>query len=189
MKGIKGKKLIFPILLYTDTPLTRVSSRETVFQACTVSAGLLAIAVHCALKAVISSGTGCAPVDVFKGAVVEISASSNLLSFEAPASGFGPTLVPGRKRLMREVRDSDSESEDESDEIIPFGKRPCVYVSQRPSVTLKSVTKGHVSECKFPDSEDSEGEVEYLGTARAELSQSLLTSWLVPRGSRKSTGI
>ena len=128
-----------------------------------------------------------APVVASMKSVVEFPDSSD------PSAGDGAQiLVPGRKRLMRELRDSDSDSDDEADSTPLTGKRLCVYVSPRTSTSPKLETKGRGFGSKWLDSEDSddsEGDVHYARTERAELSQSLLTSWLVPRSSRKGAGV
>jgi len=106
-------------------------------------------------------------------------ASSNLLS-----EGGVQVLIPGRKRLMREAHDSDSDEEEE--------QAPCSSPSKKTSRSViyaaagsfsKTGTKSSRVRRKLEDeeSDSSEDEVQYVRTERAELSQSLLTSWLVPR--------
>ena len=93
---------------------------------------------------------------------------------------------------MREVRDSDLDSEDEAARAFLSGKRPCVYVDPRTPTSPKLETKGRrfgSRRLDCEDSDDSEGEVQYIRTERAELSRSLLTSWLIPRSSRKGAGV
>ena len=123
-----------------------------------------------------------APVVPGVTSVLELPASSNL-----SAEDGAQILVPGRKRFMREARDSDSDSEEEAASPLPSKKKPCAYVYSKAASSSKIGTKGRRFR-KWLDHEESdcsEEEVQYIRTERAELSQSLLTSWLVPRGSRK----
>ena len=124
-----------------------------------------------------------APVVSGEKGVFELPASSDLL-----AEGGLQVLVPGRKRLTREAHDSDSDDEEEAASSLPFKKkkpRTCVYSAA--ASFPKTATKGSRLKRRLDDEESdcSEEEVQYIRTERAELSQSLLTSWLVPRGAEK----
>ena len=98
-------------------------------------------------------------------------------------------LVPGKKRLMREAHDSDS---DEEEEQVPCPspskktRRSVIYAAA--SSSPKAGAKSSRFRRKLDDEESdcSEDEVQYVRTERALLSQSLLTSWLVPRRVRTS---
>jgi len=155
-----------------------------------------------------------------EAAFIGLAASSNLSFGEGKQ-----ILVPGRKRLMREAHDSDSNEEEEKATGSSFSKKAGVLVPGRKRVLErvedsdsdedeehavgssspeKKLRSSVYSEAiPFPDAETgvrrlgealdkgesdcSEDEVLYLRTERAELSQSLLTSWLVPKRSR--TGV
>ena len=109
-------------------------------------------------------------------------ASSNLLS-----GGGLQVLVPGKKRLMREAHESDSEEEEEQ-ALCPSPSKTThrSVIRAGASSSSKAGAKSGRFRKKL-DEEDSdcpENEVQYVRTKRAELSQSLMTSWLVPRRAR-----
>ena len=150
----------------------------------------------------------------------ELPTSSNLLLTEGKQ-----ILVPGRKRLMREAHDSDSDEEKEEATVFLISKKAGVLVPGRKRLlervqdsdsdedeehapgSSSSEKRLRLSVCseavslsqaeigvrrlkEAPDkggSDCSEDDVLYLRTERAELSQSLLTSWLVLKRSR--TGV
>ena len=108
-------------------------------------------------------------------------------------SGKGiQVLVPGKRRLLREVCDSDSEEEEDQVASPSSYKKGPGSITQTkssvPSVARASLGrfKKTLEEDESDESDDSGEEVQYLRTERVELSQSLMTSWLVPRRSRKA---
>ena len=109
-------------------------------------------------------------------------ASSNLLS-----GGGVQVLVPGKKRLMREAYESDSDEEEEQAPRPPPSKkthRSVIWAMSSSSSTTGAKIGRFRKKLNEEESDDSEDEVQYVRTERAELSQSL-TSWLVPRRFRK----
>ena len=111
-------------------------------------------------------------------------ASSNLVS-----GGGIQVLVPGKRRIMREVCDSDSDEEEVQVPRPSSSKRRQGSViraeSSSPSATKTTLGRFR-KKLDEEESDDSEDEVQYVRTERAELSQSLMTSWLVPRRPRKA---
>ena len=98
-------------------------------------------------------------------------------------------LVPGKRRLMREVYDSDSEEEEVQVASPSSSKKgPGSIIQARSSVpSVARASLGRFKKTLEEDGSDDSGEeVQYLRTERVELSQSLMTSWLVPRRSRKA---
>ena len=111
--------------------------------------------------------------------------SSNLLS-----GGGLQVLVPGKKRLMREAHESVSDEEEEQALCpSPSKKTHRSVIWAGASASSKAGAKSGRFRKKLDeeDSDCSKDEVQYVRTERAELSQSLLTSWLVPRRTR--TGV
>ena len=110
-------------------------------------------------------------------------ASSNLVS-----GGGVQVLVPGKKRLMREACDSDSDEEAvQAPRPSPSKKthRSVIWAMSSSSSTTGAKLGPFRKKLDEEESNDSEDEVQYVRTERAELSQSLMTSWLVPRRPRK----
>ena len=104
--------------------------------------------------------------------IVDGPASSHRILSGAPAF---PRMkrVSGRKRLMREVSDSDSDSEDS---VGSHSGRLIETVSGRSSAPRSGDPSGKTQE-EF-DSPD----VEYVKTERVVLVQTFLTTWCVRRG-------
>jgi len=115
-------------------------------------------------------------------AVSGSQASSNLVS-----GGGVQVLVPGKKRLMREAYDSDSDEEAVQAPRPPPSKKThrSVIWAMSSSSSMAGAKIGRFrKKLDEGESDESENEVQYVRTECAELSQSLLTSWLVPRRSR-----
>jgi len=87
---------------------------------------------------------------------------------------------------MREACDSDSDEEAVQVPRPSSSKKTQGSViwaaSSSPSTTKATLGRFRDEE----ESDDSEDGVQYVRTERAELSQSLMTSWLVPRRPRKA---
>ena len=105
-----------------------------------------------------------------------------------PISKRKEVLIPGRKRLPRRVQDSDSEGESECDPGPSLSKKQLRFVVCSEAVPRSQAEIGVRRVEEVPGkgkSDSSENDVLYLRTERAELSQSLLTSWLVHKRSRR----
>jgi len=111
-------------------------------------------------------------------------ASSNLVS-----GGGVQVLVLGKRRLMREACDSDSDDEAVQVPRPSSSKkthRSVIWAASSSPSTTKAKLGRFRKKLDEEESDASEDEVQYVRTKRAELSQSLMTSWLVPRRSRKA---
>ena len=108
----------------------------------------------------------------------------------SPISKEKGVLLQGRKRLLRRVQDSDSEGESERDPGPSLSKKQLRFVVCSEAVPRSQAEIGDPRVEEVPGkgksaSNGSEDDVLYLRTERAELSQSLLTSWLVNKRSRR----
>ena len=108
----------------------------------------------------------------------------------SPISKKKGVLVPGRKRLLERVQDSDSDEDEEHAPGSSSSEKQLRFSVCSEAVPRSQAEIGVRRLGKVPDeggTDCSEDDVLYLRTERAELSQSLLTSWLVLKRSR--TGV
>ena len=108
----------------------------------------------------------------------------------SPISKEKGKVIKGRKRLLRRVQDSDPEEESEKDPGPLLSRKQLRFVVCSEAVPRSQSEIGNHRVEEVPGkgesaSNSSEDDVIYLRTERAELSQSLLTSWLVNTRSRR----
>jgi len=108
----------------------------------------------------------------------------------SPISEETGKVIKGRRRLLRRDLDSDSEDEIGKDSGPRLSKKQlrfvvCSEAVLRSQDEIRDRRDDGVPGKGKTASNDSEDDVIYLRTERAELSQSLLTSWLVYKRSRR----
>jgi len=123
------------------------------------------------------------------GVSEETTAGSSQASSDLVSGGGILVLVPGKRRLLREVCDSDSD-EEEVQVARPSSSKKGQGSVIRAESSVPSAAKASLGRfgktLEEDESDDSGEEVQYLRTERVELFQSLMTSWLVPRRPRKA---